>query len=133
MKVKTLTKQQSHMADETKPKSAFYDSLVRNNSKIRADRALAIMEDAELIYKRKVEDLHIQINQLLRQRRNALDLSGDSALSLQPAKDFNATLFAETDLKLAQDLRNLRITLKLAQESYDFFFGDGPEPTSFID
>jgi hypothetical protein len=35
---------------------AFLLSLKRNNSKIREDRAQAIGEDAQLIYKRKIED-----------------------------------------------------------------------------
>ena len=36
---------------------AFYGSLKRNNKQIRDDRALAIAEDTELVYKRKIEDL----------------------------------------------------------------------------
>ena len=43
---------------------AFVESLKRNNQKIREDRAIAIAEDAQLIYKREVEDLEIQIKRL---------------------------------------------------------------------
>ena len=36
-------------------KGAFLVSLQRNYRQIRADRALSISEDAEMLYKRKIE------------------------------------------------------------------------------
>lgn len=42
---------------ETINNGAFIESLKRNNRQIREDRALNISEDAELLYKRKIEDL----------------------------------------------------------------------------
>ena len=52
------------VSEGTELKGAFVASLKRNNSKIRSDRATAIAEDAQLIYKREVEDLQIQIKQV---------------------------------------------------------------------
>ncbi len=40
---------------------AFFNSLKRNNKQIRDDRATAITEDTELVYKRKIEDLEKEI------------------------------------------------------------------------
>ena len=56
------------MANElsTQP-GAFLASLKRNNTQIREDRATAIAEDAELLFKREVEDLAIQIKRLRRE------------------------------------------------------------------
>ena len=45
---------------------AFIGSLVRNNNKIREDRALSIAESAEMIYKREIEDTELKIKQLKR-------------------------------------------------------------------
>ena len=36
---------------------AFIVSLKRNNKQIRNDRATAILEDTEILYKRSIEDL----------------------------------------------------------------------------
>lgn len=44
------------MADE-KREGAFLSSLKRNNKQIRDDRATAIAEDAQVLYRRTVEDL----------------------------------------------------------------------------
>lgn len=49
-------------------KGAFGEALVRNNKKIRQDRALAIAESAQMIYKRTVEDLQLSIKQMRRDR-----------------------------------------------------------------
>lgn len=54
-------------------KGAFMSSLVRSNSKIRKDRALAIAEAAEMIYKREVEDLGVRIQKLRDEARTAKD------------------------------------------------------------
>lgn len=42
-------------------KGAFVELLMHNNKKIREDRAISIAEDAQLLYKRAVEDLEIEI------------------------------------------------------------------------
>ena len=46
---------------------AFLESLKRNNAKIRADRAVAIAEDAEVMFKREIEDIAISIKRLRRE------------------------------------------------------------------
>ena len=54
------------MADETQESQAvqevpgaFLSTLIRTNTKIKRDRAVAISEDVQMTYKRKVEDLEI--------------------------------------------------------------------------
>ena len=61
---------------------AFLESLKRNNAKIRADRAVAIAEDAEVMFKREIEDIAISIKRLRREQENMLDLSPTDATSL---------------------------------------------------
>jgi predicted nucleotidyltransferase len=116
------------MAEETIPvegtKGAFAASLVRNNKKIREDRAIAISEDTQVLYKRTVEDLEIKINKLKRERENMLDLSPTDATSLVLASDFNTDEFIKKDMEIGFELRNLNIKLEIAKERYKYLFGE---------
>lgn len=103
-------------------KGVFVSSLKRNNAKIREDRAIAIAEAADLIYKREVEDLNIQIKQLKRDRDAMLDLSPTNADSLVLASDFDAKKFVEKDIDLGIKIRNLEIKLEIADKRYNELF-----------
>ena len=103
-------------------KGAFVESLTRNNKKIRQDRAIAIAEDAGLLYKREVEDLGIQIKQLVREREGMLDLSPTTADSLVLASDFDSKAFVAKDIELGVKIRNLEIKLEIASKRYSQLF-----------
>jgi hypothetical protein len=85
------------MAEEQLPaelaeiKGAFVGSLVRNNKKIREDRAIAIAEAAEMLYKRSIEDTEVKLKQMRREREAMLDLSPTDAQSLVLASEFDAS------------------------------------------
>ncbi len=111
------------MDEETKPVGAFLANLQRNNKQIRADRAESIAEDAQTIYKREIEDMEMEIKKVIRERNNMLDLSPTTATSLTLASDFDAKAFVVKDQELGLKLRNLRIKLEIAQESYTVLFG----------
>lgn len=102
---------------------AFIESLKRNNRQIREDRALNISEDAELLYKRKIEDLEVYIKKLKRDQENMLDLSPESATSLKLASDFDAAQFVDKDNELAVNIREKEIRLNLAKKRYNYLFG----------
>ena len=103
-------------------KGAFVGSLVRNNKKIREDRAIAIAEAAQMLYKREVEDTELKIKQLRRERESMLDLSPTTADSLVMASDFDAKLFVAKDIQLGVSIRNLEITLEIARTRYTHLF-----------
>lgn len=103
-------------------KGAFVESLKRNNKKIRDDRAVAIAEDVQMIYKRETEDIELEIKRIKRERENMLDLSPTDAQSLVLASDFNSKDFVAKDLDLAVKIRNLEIKLELAKARYNFLF-----------
>ncbi|MES2774780.1 MAG: hypothetical protein V4722_11385 [Bacteroidota bacterium] len=103
-------------------KGAFVGSLLRNNKKIRDDRAIAIAESAEMLYKRQVEDIELQIKQLKRDREAVLDLSPTDAQSLVLASDFDAKKFVEKDIQMGVAIRNLEITLEIAKSRYNHLF-----------
>lgn len=104
-------------------KGAFISSLKRNNSKIRSDRAEAISEDAQLVYKRKVEDAELNIKKMRREQENMLDLSPAHADSLILASDFNSSEYTQKDIDLGVKIRNAEITLEIARKRYDYLFG----------
>ena len=110
------------MTDTRLNEGAFFESLKRNNSKIREDRAKAIVEDAQIIYRREVEDLSILLNRLKREQENMLDLSPTHADSLVLASDFNAKQYVTKDLEIAIKIRNLEIKQELAKKRYTYLF-----------
>lgn len=87
------------------------------------DRAVAIVEDAELIYGRSIQDLEMEIKRFKRDRENLLDLSPDNAQSLKLASDFDAQAFVMKDQELAMKIRNKNIQLNLAKQAYNELFG----------
>lgn len=105
-------------------KGAFVGSLVRNNKKIREDRAIAIAEAAQMLYKREVEDTELKIKQLRRERDNMLDLSPTTTDSLVLASDFDEKAFVTKDISLGIQIRNLEITLEIAKTRYIHLFGE---------
>ncbi len=111
------------MSDVINGNGAFLESLKRNNAKIKEDRALSIVEDAEIIYKREVEDLALQIKKLKREQDNMLDLSPTHADSLVLASDFDSKEYVTKDLEISVKIRNLEIKLELAKQRYNYLFG----------
>jgi len=110
------------MNNELQNEGLFVSTLKRNNAKIREDRAAVIAEDAELSFKRKVEDLQMDLKKLKRDRDNMLDLSPDSGDSLKVASDFKANEFVEKDLQLGLKIREVEIKLEVAEARYNELF-----------
>jgi hypothetical protein len=49
------------MENDSKTQGAFASSLKRSNAKIREDRATAIVDDTQIMYRRQIEDLQVTI------------------------------------------------------------------------
>lgn len=113
--------------EEQEIKGTFVEKLHRNNKQIRQDRAVAIVEDAELIYNRTIQDLEMEIKRFKRDRDNLLDLSPDNAQSLKLASDFDAQSFVAKDQELALKIRNKTIQLNLAKKAYNELFAGSYE------
>lgn len=101
----------------------FASMLKRSNSKIRDDRADAILRKAETQYRRQVEDLNDVLIDLAAERDNMLDLSPTSADSLKLASDFDAGVFIDDDIKIGIKVREVEIKLEIAQNRYQELFG----------
>ena len=112
------------MAEEVEVQpGAFKESLYRNNSKIRKDRADSIIEDAELIYKREIEDLEVQKKKMEREQENMLDLSPTNAMNLTLASDFYSKIYVDKDIELGVKIRNIEIKLDISRKRYAYLFG----------
>lgn len=109
----------------TIPAGAFVESLYRGNKEIKKDRAEAIAEDVQTVYKRKVEDMELEMKRLIRKRENMLDMAPDNAHSLKPASDVNAVNFVEEDLRIGYDLKQLELRLEVARARYKYLFTAG--------
>jgi len=120
--VDNVSQEDSETAEEMK--GAFFDSLKRNATQIKKDRALAIAEDAETIFRRTVEDIEADLKKMKRQRENMLDMSPTSAISLKLAEDFDSRGFVEEDIQLGCDIRNTEIKLNIAKHRYNYLFGE---------
>jgi hypothetical protein len=103
---------------------AFLESLQRNNSQIRKDRALAISEDAQLMYRRKLEDLEVSIRRMMRDQENMLDLSPENATSLKLASDFDAGEYVEKDTELSYKIKIAVEKLEIDKQRYEHLFGE---------
>lgn len=110
------------MNDEDVLKGAFIDSLKRNNKQIRDDRALAITEDAELLFKREIEDLQTELKRTKRDRDAMLDMGGTNVTNIISVSDFKAKEFVKKDIELGLRIRELEITLEVAQKRYNELF-----------
>lgn len=104
-------------------KGSFVSSLRRNYKQIRDDRALKIAKTAQTLFKRKVEDLANNIDDLKMDRDNLLDINGTSTTAIISASDFNADDFVEKDLELGLKIRNLEIKYDIALSRYNELFG----------
>ena len=111
------------MTDE-EPTGAFVASLKRTNKTIKSDRAEAIGEDAEMAFRRYVEDMQDDMKRMIRAQSNMLDMSPENSYSLMLGKDFDSARFVEEDAKLGLDMRNLDIKLGIARTRYTELFGE---------
>lgn len=104
------------------PIGRFAEMLKRNNKQIRDDRAEAISEDCLVIFRRRVEDIQLNIKKMERELDNMIDLSPETAMSLVPAKDFDANAFVEKRLEIGVRLRNEKIKLEIAGTDFGMLF-----------
>lgn len=108
------------MEEDLKPR--FIESLQRNNDQIREDRARIIGEDAELIYRRRVEDIELKIKIVGREQEGLIDISPLDKNSLTFA-DFQPEAFVQRDIELSLIIRNLNIQLEVSVKRFEYLFG----------
>jgi hypothetical protein len=103
-------------------KGAFFDSLKRSNKDIKSARAESIAAQAKLTYKRKVEDLETELDQLKRDQEDMLDMSPTTTHSLVLASDFKADEWVRKHLEIGIKVRETEIKLEIAKKQYNYLF-----------
>jgi hypothetical protein len=106
---------------------ALASSLLRNRRQIVEERAIGVFEDAELVFKRKKEDLEKDIKKLIRARDAKLDLSPSNATSMILAENFNADKFMVDDLEISKEIRQKTILLAIVTARYNYLFQGSTE------
>lgn len=99
------------------------DIFSKSTSAVKKDRAIEIAELIEVELKRKVEDLERSLKLLQRKRKSALDLSPDNTYTIMKVKDFEPSEFTENYVKLQLEIRETKVRLNAARESYNELFG----------
>ena len=116
------------MADEAKTnvtevKGVLYQSLARTNSQIRQERGDAIAEDLDIVFKRNIEDLRLDLRRMERDRTNMYDFSPNSTHSLVLVKNVDSREILLKDQKISLEIRETKIKLEIAEERYLGLFG----------
>jgi hypothetical protein len=111
------------MSNLKEQSGAFASSLLRNASKIKEDRALAILRNGEKHFRRQVEDIQDRIANLQSERDALLDMSPTDINSLVLASDFKAEEFYNTIRKITLSIREARVELEEMQAQYQWLFG----------
>lgn len=108
---------------KTEIKGLLYQSLSRTNKQIKQERGDAIVEDLEMAYGRKIEDLIRDIKRLQRDQTNMFDFSPTNSQSLMMGKDVDAQDILDKDLIKLIDIREKTIKLNLLKDRYFELFG----------
>lgn len=101
----------------------FTETLNRSNAQIKQDRAEAIIEDAETLYQRVVEDLQKELKRKERERKAMLDISPSNSYSFISAKEFDADQFIQDDIKISLEIKTLKDKLVVVEERFIALFG----------
>jgi len=110
---------------EEKKQGLFLANLTRDFKQLKRDRAESVTEDAEIAYKRHIEDLCRALRENKRKTENLM-------LELAPTTTYDATVvpanfdvnkFMEADEQLGIDTRNLSIRLEIMLGRYETLFG----------
>lgn len=105
-----------------KKQGALASTLLRNRKQIVEERAISIFEDAELVYKRKKEDLEKDIKKLIRARDAKLDLSPTNITNMIVAENFDPDKFMVEDIELSKQIREKSILLSIVTARYNYLF-----------
>lgn len=104
-------------------KGLFADNLFRGNSKIKRDRAISIIKRSKNAYRRYIEDLQLEIEELKARQNELIDLSPTDNVSLTMAKNFDPDDFLRKDTDLIAKIFVKETHLELYKKRQEKLFG----------
>lgn len=107
----------------TNTQGALMNSLTRNAGQVRKERAEMINRGGEKYYRRKIEDLKSDKEELVAARDAALDMSPSDINKIVTAASFNAEEFCEKDMQMTMQIREITVKLEEFEKRYEFLFG----------
>ena len=113
------------MEENFSQKGLFFQNLTRDFKKLKLDRAESVTEDAEIAYKRHIEDYCRNLREIQRKVENLmLELAPTTTYdaTVVPA-DFDVVNFMKTDEELGVKARELKIRLEVMLGRYEVLFG----------
>lgn len=103
----------------------FTKLISQNGDSTLQRRAQSVATAAEIAQQTLVNKLKLEKSNLELKIMNLTDLAPDSKDSLRPCdSDWNANTWATNLQKAKQDLYNVKIQLKLAEDTYNEYFTD---------
>lgn len=102
---------------------ALLSSLTRNTGQVKRDRAEIINRAAERSYKRTIEDLYAQLEELIAGRDAQLDMSPSDINKIVTAAEFQSTEFCQKDMNMTMQIREVRVKLEEFHARYKHLFG----------
>lgn len=109
--------------DEVVDGGFLRESLNRNSTQIKKDRAEIIHEDLQMVFSRSVEDTAKDLKRAKREITNMYDFSPTNSQSLVLVSDLDGELINQKDTALRLKVRELSILLEVKQEGYKTLFG----------
>jgi len=107
---------------ELKNKGTFASMLVRTNSKLRTDRGLIIVGATEKSYRRTIEDLQDEMDNLTIDQSSMMDINPGNTQTIINPTDFDHAGYVKRDLEMGIRIRNTQIKLEVAKERYEALF-----------
>ena len=102
---------------------ALLNSLLRNPGQVKKDRAEIIDRAGARYYKRKIEDLQAELEELVAGRDAQLDMSPSDINKIVTAAEFQSKEFCERDMEWTMKIREVRVKLEEYAVRYEYLFG----------
>ena len=107
----------------SKKQGALIGSLTRNSGQVKRDRAEIIDRSAGRYYKRKLEDLQAELEELEAGREAQLDMSPSDINKIVTAAEFQSKEWCEKDFDYTLRIREIKIRIDACKERIDYLFG----------
>jgi hypothetical protein len=117
------TKKDGDVLDVVVDGGFLRESLNRNSTQIKKDRAEIIHEDLQMVFSRSVEDTAKDLKRAKREITNMYDFSPTNSQSLVLVSDLDGELINQKDTASRLKVRELTILLEVKQEGYKTLFG----------
>lgn len=102
---------------------ALLTSLLRNPSAVKKERAEMINRAGAKYYKRRIEDLQSELEELIAGRDAQLDMSPSDINKIVTAAEFQSKDFCEKDMDFTIRIREVRVQLEEFIPRYETLFG----------